>query len=166
MLILPLTGSNTQVGTSQVPFSRGFVIGSGSVTNPFLGGVGVNEVTRPADTYGILRFDYNSISPPATCNTTYYARAFQSSSGCIIYSDLKTVTTIACPSTSSCLPFSASTPTNFGGACSETITQTLYTDYSGSWPPTQAYLDGGGVFTVYTSAGCAVASPNTYYAFR
>ena len=100
-----------------------------------------------------------------TCNTTYYFRAYASASNCIEYTTTEAVQTSACPVTSSCTPFSASGPTNFGGACSETIDQVLYTDYSGSWPPTQAYLDGGGTMTVYTSAGCSVASPNTYYAF-
>ena len=60
--------------------------------------------------------------------------------------------------------FSASLETIFNGACSETIAQVLYTDYSGSWPPTQAYLDGGGTMTVFTSSTCDT-SLNTYYAF-
>jgi outer membrane biosynthesis protein TonB len=60
--------------------------------------------------------------------------------------------------------FSASLPTTFNGACSETIAQVLYTDYSGSWPPTQAYLNGGGTMTVYTDTSCTT-SPNEYYAF-
>ena len=60
--------------------------------------------------------------------------------------------------------FSASLETTFNGACDETIAQVLYTDYSGSWPPTQAYLDGGGTMTVFTSNTCT-PSPNTYYAF-
>lgn len=60
--------------------------------------------------------------------------------------------------------FSASLETIFNGACDETIAQVLYTDYSGSWPPTQAYLDGGGTMTVFTSNTCT-PSPNTYYAF-
>jgi hypothetical protein len=154
-----MNGTITQVGSAET-FVRGFVYSSGSDTNPIIGGTGVTRIDN-GTTYGA----YTSAVTSADCNTNYYFKAFQSQSGCIKYSDLNSLTTTACPSTGSCLPFNASGPTNFGGACSETITQTLYTDYSGSWPPTQAYLDGGGVMTVYTSAGCSVASPNTYYAF-
>jgi len=154
-----MNGTVTQVGSAET-FVRGFVYSSGSDTNPIIGGTGVTRIDT-GSAYGA----YNSTVTGADCGTNYYFRAFQSQSGCIVYSDLNSFSTTACPSTASCLPFSASGPTNFGGACSETITQVLYTDYSGSWPPTQAYLDGGGVMTVYTSAGCPVASPNTYYAF-
>ncbi len=154
-----MNGTVTQVGSAET-FVRGFVYSSGSVTNPLLEGAGVTRVNTGA-TYGTFPYSVTG----ADCGTNYYFRAFQSQSGCIKYSDLNSLTTTACPSTSSCTPFSASGPTNFNGACSETINQVLYTDYSGSWPPTQAYLDGGGVMTVFTSAGCAVASPNTYYAF-
>lgn len=154
-----MNGTITQVGSAET-FVRGFVYSSGSDTNPIIGGTGVTRIDT-GSAYGA----YNSTVTGADCGTNYYFKAFQSQSGCIIYSDLNSLTTTACPSTGSCLAFNASSPTNFGGACSETIDQVLYTDYSGSWPPTQAYLDGGGVMTVYTSAGCAVASPNTYYAF-
>ena len=155
-----MEGINTQVGSAET-FARGFVFSSGSVTNPILGGTGVTREDFGANNYGSYWIDPFT----ATCDTNYYFRAFQSQSGCIIYSDLNSLTTLACPSTGSCLAFNASGPTNFGNACSETIDEVLYTDYSGSWPPTQAYLDGGGVMTVYTAAGCSVASPNTYYAF-
>ena len=155
-----MNGVITQVGSAET-FVRGFVYSSGSDTNPFIGGTGVTRIDT-GSAYGA----YNSTVTGADCDTNYYFRAFQSQSGCLKYSDLNSFTTTACPTpTGSCLPFSASGPTNFGGACSETINQVLYTDYSGSWPPTQAYLDAGGVMTVYTSAGCSVASFNTYYAF-
>ena len=154
-----MNGTITQVGSAET-FVRGFVYSSGSDTNPIIGGTGVTRIDT-GSAYGA----YNSTVTGADCGTNYYFKAFQSQSGCIIYSDLNSLTTTACPSTGSCLAFNASSPTNFSNACSETIDQVLYTDYSGSWPPTQAYLDGGGVMTVYTSAGCAVASPNTYYAF-
>ena len=155
-----MSGTVTQVGGSET-FVRGFVYSSGSDTNPFIGGAGVTRVNTGA-TYGT--FPYNVTG--ADCGTNYYFRAFQSQSGCLKYSDLNSLTTTACPvPTGSCNAFSASGPTNFGGACSETIDEVLYTDYSGSWPPTQAYLDAGGKMTVYTSAGCSVASFNTYYAF-
>ena len=154
-----MNGTITQVGSAET-FVRGFVYSSGSDTNPFLEGSGVTRVNN-GSTYGA----YTSAVTGADCETNYYFKAFQSQSGCIKYSDLNSLTTSACPSTGSCLPFNASVATNFGNACSEAITETLYTDYSGSWPPTQAYLDGGGVMTVYTAAGCSVASPNTYYAF-
>jgi hypothetical protein len=154
-----MNGTITQVGSAET-FVRGFVYSSGSNTNPILEGTGVTRVNN-GTTYGA----YTSAVTSADCNTNYYFKAFQSQSGCIIYSDLNSLTTTACPSTGSCLAFNASVATNFGNACSEAITETLYTDYSGSWPPTQAYLDGGGVMTVYTAAGCSVASPNTYYAF-
>ena len=154
-----MNGTITQVGSAET-FVRGFVYSSGSDTNPFLEGTGVTRVNN-GSTYGA----YTSAVTGADCETNYYFKAFQSQSGCIKYSDLNSLTTSACPSTGSCLPFNASVATNFGNACSEALTETLYTDYSGSWPPTQAYLDGGGVMTVYTAAGCSVASPNTYYAF-
>jgi len=154
-----MNGTITQVGSAET-FVRGFVYSSGSDTNPFLEGTGVTRVNN-GSTYGA----YTSAVTGADCETNYYFKAFQSQSGCIKYSDLNSITTSTCPSTSSCLAFNASVATNFGNACSETLSETLYTDYSGSWPPTQAYLDGGGVMTVYTAAGCSLASPNTYYAF-
>jgi len=154
-----MNGTITQVGSAET-FVRGFVYSSGSDTNPFLEGAGVTRVNN-GSTYGA----YTSAVTGADCETNYYFKAFQSQSGCIKYSDLNSLTTSTCPSTSSCLAFNASVATNFGNACSETLSETLYTDYSGSWPPTQAYLDGGGVMTVYTAAGCSLASPNTYYAF-
>ncbi len=146
------SGSSTMLG-------KGFIY-STTDTNPT---VDSNDVKISlVGTNGQMSYTFAGL----TCNTDYYFRAFASASNCINYTTTETVTTSACPpATGSCLAFNASGPTNFGNACSETIDEVLYTDYSGSWPPTQAYLDGGGVMTVYTAAGCSVASPNTYYAF-
>ena len=155
-----MNGTVTQVGSAET-FVKGFVYSSGSDTNPIIGGTGVTRIN-----FGSFYGAYTSAVTTAECGTNYYFKAFQSQSGCIIYSDLNSLTTTACATpTGSCTPFSASVATNFGNACSETISQVLYTNYSGSWPPTQAYLDGGGEMKVYTSAGCGVASFNTYYAF-
>jgi len=158
-----LKGTNTQVGGSQVPFNRGFVISSGSVTDPLLGGVGVKTVYFAINVYNTVSYNQQS---SVTCNTDYYFRFFQqsTSTGCLIYSDLNTFTTLACPE-EPCLPFSSSVATSFGAACGETITRQLWTDYDGTWPPTQAFLDGGGVMTVYTNNDCSTTSPNDYYAF-
>ncbi len=165
-----LFASTTNTGSTGM-VERGFVI-SATDSTPQIGETGVNKkVNATGGTANVLESWSNvitgSVETWVSCSTQYYYRAYASSSTCLEYGSTLNLTTDDCPTTptSSCLPFSASTPTNFNGACSETITQTLYTDYSGSWPPTQAYLDGGGVFTVFTSAGCAVASPNTYYAF-
>ena len=151
-----MSGSAT-AGTSAI-VERGFVV-SKTDSTPTIG--------EGADKYptgsGAGHFDYGNF--PATASTTYYYRAYASASGCLEYGSSVTLSTSASVPVSSCNAFSASGPTNFGGACSETIDEVLYTDYSGSWPPTQGYLDAGGKITVYTSAGCSVASPNTYYAF-
>ena len=166
---ITLFASTTATGSGIV--ERGFVV-SATDSSPEIGSPGVNKRVQatggsanPLESWS--RVITGSVDTWLTCSTFYNYRAYVSSSECLEYGSTLNLTTDDCPTTptSSCLPFSASTPTIFNGACSETITQTLYTDYSGSWPPTQAYLDGGGVFTVYTSAGCAVASPNTYYAF-
>ena len=95
----------------------------------------------------------------------YYYSAYVSGSGCIDYGPVLNLTTGE--PTSSCVsnPFSASVATNFGAACSEEILYLLYTDYDGTWPPTQAYLDGGGTMKVYAADGCSHAVGNTYYAF-
>jgi len=151
-----LSGSLTTTGSATI-VEKGFVY-STSDTTPTVG-EGATKVLVGPYTVG----EYDTIVSGATCNTTYYARAYVSSSGCEDYGDTVSGSTSACPT--ACNAFSASGPTNFGGACSETISQVLYTDYSGSWPPTQAYLDGGGSLKVYTSAGCTVPSFNTYYAF-
>jgi hypothetical protein len=151
-----LSGSLTSTGGATI-VEKGFVY-STSDTTPTVG-EGATKVLVGPYTAG----QYDTIVSGATCNTTYYARAYVSSSGCEDYGDTVSGSTSACPT--ECNAFSASGPTNFNNACSETIDEVLYTDYSGSWPPTQAYLDGGGKMTVFTSAGCAVPSFNTYYAF-
>ena len=163
-----LFASTTSTGSTGV-VERGFVISATDAT-PEVGETGVNKKVNATGGSANAEESWSnvltgSVDTWISCSQLYYYRAYASSSGCLEYGSTGNLTTDACPSTSSCLPFSASLPTIFNGACSETIAQVLYTDYSGSWPPTQAYLDGGGVFTVFTSAGCAVASPNTYYAF-
>ena len=166
---LSLFASTTATGSGIV--ERGFVI-SATDTTPEIGETGVNKkVNATGGTANPIESWSNTITGSVetwlSCSTQYHFRAYVSSSECLEYGSTLNLTTAACPSTptGSCLPFNASVATNFGNACSEAITETLYTDYSGSWPPTQAYLDGGGVMTVYTAAGCSVASPNTYYAF-
>jgi len=101
----------------------------------------------------------NSATPTQTPTNTPTVTPTQTPTG--------TSTPTPTPSNSSlcyATAFSASLETIFNGACMETIAQVLYTDYSGSWPPTQAYLDGGGTMTVFTNDTCT-PSPNTYYAF-
>ena len=160
-----ITNNTGSTGTVE----RGFVI-SATDSSPEIGNPGVNKIVNATGGAADVLESWSSLVTGSvdtwiSCSTGYSFKAYISSSTCLEYGSVYIFNTAACPSTSSCTPFSASGPTNFGGACSETIDEVLYTDYSGSWPPTQAYLDGGGTMTVYTSAGCAVASPNTYYAF-
>ena len=165
-----LLATTTDLGTTGI-VERGFVI-SATDTTPQIGEPGVIKyINATGGTANVLEGWSNvftaSVETWVDCNTLYYHRPYVSSSTCLEYGGIFSLSTDECPSTptGSCLPFSASLPTIFNGACSETIAQVLYTDYSGSWPPTQAYLDTGAEMHVYTSAGCSVASPNTYYAF-
>ena len=164
-----LFASTTATGSGII--ERGFVI-SATDSSPEIGETGVNKkvnatggTANPIESWSSIIT--GSVETWLSCSTAYNFRAYVSSSECLEYGSTLNFTTDDCPSTptGSCLPFSASTPTNFNGACSETISQVLYTNYSGSWPPTQTYIDAGNEIKVFTSAGCAVASPNTYYAF-
>ena len=150
---------------------RGFVI-SATDTTPEIGETGVNKkVNATGADADILESWINvltgSVDTWISCSQQYYFRAYVSSSTCLEYGSTLNLTTDACPAapTGSCLPFSSSGVTNFGGACSETIDQQLWTDYSGSWPPTQTYLDNGGKMTIYTNDDCSTTSVNTYYAY-
>jgi hypothetical protein len=168
-----LFGSTTNTGSGVV--ERGFVISS-TDTSPEIGETNVNKkINATGSAANVVESWSNiitgSIDTWLSCSTDYNFRAYASSSECLEYGTNLTFTTEACPTgstpsdTGSCIPFSASLETIFNGACSETIAQVLHTDYTGSWPPTQGYLDGGGVMHVYMDSSCSVASPNTYYAF-
>jgi len=166
-----LFASTTATGSGIV--ERGFVI-SATDSSPEIGEAGVKKkvnatgsAANPIESWSNIIT--GSIETWLSCSTTYNFRGYVSSSECLEYGSNLTLTTAACPTgsavTSSCLPFSSSGVTNFGGACSETIDQQLYTNYSGSWPPTQGYLDAGGLMTVYLNSNCTTPSFNTYYAF-
>ena len=163
-----LFATTTATGSGIV--ERGFVI-SATDSSPEIGETGVNKkvnatggTAEPIESWSNVLT--GSVDTWLSCSTAYNFRAYVSSSECLEYGSNLTFTTANCPTASAeCNAFSASSETNFNNACSETISQVLYTDYSGSWPPTQGFLDGGGKMTVFMNSGCSVASPNTYYAF-
>ena len=163
-----LFATTTATGSGIV--ERGFVI-SATDSSPEIGETGVNKkvnatggTAEPIESWSNVLT--GSVDTWLSCSTDYNFRAYVSSSECLEYGSNLTFTTANCPTASAeCNAFSASSETNFNNACSETISQVLYTDYSGSWPPTQGFLDGGGKMTVFMNSGCSVASPNTYYAF-
>ena len=165
-----LFGSTLSTGSTGV-VERGFVI-SATDSTPEIGETGVKKKVNATGGSADAEESWSnvltgSVETWISCSQQYYFRAYASSSACLEYGSTVNLTTDACAAapTGSCLSFNVSSPTNFAGACSETIDLSIYSDYSGSWPPTQAYLDGGGKMTVYNIHGCSSPSANTYYAF-
>ena len=150
---------------------RGFTV-SPTDTSPEIGETNVFKVVNatgsaaePAESWNntITSASYSFIS----ASQEYYFRSYVSASGCVGYSNnVLSGSTSATGSAIGCTPFSSSATTNFLGACSETINQQLWTDYSGSWPFTQTMLDAGLLIHAYTDADCTtVPSQGVYYAF-